>query len=240
MKRNTRSFALALVLASLFAPTCLGDDAPDSIVKRGGNTVSLELKFVRKQATSFQRFVSALDYGPNGFATGFHVADGLVMTAYHVVSGDVSISKKAMLGFGPRDALEVKVYVNGCQARVVKIDEAADLALLSVCQSSRENASVTFQPSLDKDEKLLLIARPHGGKMVRRGTFHGPYMSRGMQYWSAKIDSRDGYSGSPVYNYRAEVVGVFSGYDPSNKLGLISPGSSAQKLLEDYKASAKP
>ena len=43
------------------------------------------------------------------------------------------------------------------------------------------------------------------------------------EYWSVKIDSRDGFSGSPVYNSKAEVVGVFSGYDWSQKLALISP-----------------
>ena len=49
-------------------------------------------------------------------------------------------------------------------------------------------------------------------------------------YWSVKIDSRDGFSGSPVYNQKAEVVGVFSGYDWAQKLALIS-GSLALSSL---------
>ena len=65
-------------------------------------------------------------------------------------------------------------------------------------------------------------------------------MFRGLQYWSASIDVRDGYSGSPVYNDRAELVGVFSGYDWSKKLALISPGERAQKLLEEYSSSPRP
>ena len=60
------------------------------------------------------------------------------------------------------------------------------------------------------------------------------------EYWSVKIDSRDGFSGSPVYNSKAEVVGVFSGYDWSQKLALISPSIRAQKLLEEYNLTAKP
>jgi hypothetical protein len=36
------------------------------------------------------------------------------------------------------------------------------------------------------------------------------------------------------------VVGVFSGYDWSQKLALISPSPRAQKLLDDYNAMAKP
>ena len=62
------------------------------------------------------------------------------------------------------------------------------------------------------------------------------------EYWSVKIDSRDGFSGSPVYNSKAEVVGVFSGYDWSQKLALISPSTRAQKLLDEYhvESAAKP
>jgi len=49
-----------------------------------------------------------LDWGTNGYATGFVVGEGLAMTAYHVVSGELSDSKKAALGFSHRDQLEVK------------------------------------------------------------------------------------------------------------------------------------
>ena len=70
-----------------------------------------------------QHVLSFLDYGANGYATGFVVGDRLVMTAYHVVSGQLSPSKKTQLGFGAKDELEVKAYVNGCQAAVVRVDD---------------------------------------------------------------------------------------------------------------------
>ena len=89
-------------------------------------------------------------------------------------------------------------------------------------------------------EKLLLVARPFGDRMVRHGVFSGPYEFCGLQYWSAKIDVRDGYSCSPVYNDKAEIVGVFSGYDWSKKVALISPGARAQKLLDDYNSTPQP
>lgn len=76
--------------------------------------------------------------------------------------------------------------------------------------------------------------------MVSRGIFSGPYSLRGQEYWSAKVKTRDGYSGSPVYNQKAEVVGVFTGYDRIQDVALISPAIRAQKLLEDYISSAKP
>ena len=109
-----------------------------------------------------------------------------------------------------------------------------------VCRSQKQRRATAFQTAPSEDEKLLMIARPHGDKMVRRGVFSGPYTFRGQEYWSAKIDGRDGCSGSPVYNDRAEVVGVFSGYDWSKKLAVISPGAKVQKLLEDYSAAPKP
>lgn len=240
MKRKLCGFAFVLVVASLLAPTSAANDPAALILKQGGHTVSLDLKFSKKNRNTLQRAISFLDYGPNGYATGFLVGDGLVMTAHHVVSGELSVSKRAALGFSPSDQLVVKVEVNGCQATVVKVDEEADLALLRICGSQKQARTPTFQTSPSKDEKIFLIARPHDYKIVKRGIFYGPYMSRGQEYWSAKIDGRDGYSGSPVYNDKAELVGVFSGYDRSKKLGLISPGIKAQKLLEDYLSTVKP
>lgn len=235
MKRMICGLAVALLITSVFAPKTAADDPASAIIKQDGYTVTLDLKFTKKKPNAFQRFVSFLDYGPNGHATGFMVGDGLMMTAYHVVSGELSVSKKAQLGFGANDELAVRAYVNGCEASVLKIDENADLALLRVCQSKKHKA-IAFQQTLNENERLLLIARPFGDKMVRRGVFSGPYMFKGVEYLAAKLDVRDGYSGSPVYNDQAELVGVFSGYDWSKKLALISPGARAQKLIEDYNA----
>jgi hypothetical protein len=239
MKRKVCSFALAVVVASMIAPKTTADDQGELITKQEGYTVSLDLKFSKKRQNPLERIVSVLDYGPNGYATGFIVGNGLVMTSYHVVSGDINSSKKVALGFGREDQLAVDVSVGNCQARVLMVDKDADLALLGVCQSRKQPKAPPFQPSLSKDEKLFVIARPHGEKMVRRGSFYGPYTLRGQQYWSARLEGQDGYSGSPVYNDKAEVIGVFCGYDWTQKLAVISPGERAQKLLDDYAAKIK-
>jgi S1-C subfamily serine protease len=230
-------FAFALLAASMLAPapSTASDDPLSAVIKQDGNTVSLDLRFDRRRQNSIQHVLSFLDYGANGYATGFVVGDRLVMTAYHVVSGKLSPSKKTQLGFSAKDELEVKAYVNGCQAEVVRVDEESDLALLRVCRTPKRAGAPAFQASLSEDERLLLIARPNGEKSVRRGKFSGPYTFRGKQYWAARIDGHDGFSGSPVYNDRAEIVGVFSGYDWERKLGVLSPGERAQKLLEEYK-----
>lgn len=241
MKRMLCGAALVLLAtASLLMPTGAVGASADMIREQEGYTVSLALKFRKKKQTSLQRAISVLDYGPNGHASGFIVGDRLVMTAYHVVSGDLSSSKKTLLGFGADDQLEVSVSVNGCQATVLKVDKEADLALLRVCGARKQARALTFQPSPAPDEKLFVIARPHGEKMVRWGVFSGPYMLQDRQYWSARIDGRDGYSGSPVYNDRAEIIGVFSRYDGSKKLAVISPGNRAQEFLAGYISDLKP
>ncbi len=242
MEQRIASITLLTLLLFVIPPQCAGQNSVAQVAKQqGAYTLSLELEFSRKNRNQLQKAMSVLlALGPNGHATGFLVGDRLVMTAYHVVSGDLSDSKKIALGFKPKDQLEVKVYVNGCQATVIKVDKEADLALLEICGSNKPIKAPAFQSSPSKDEKLLLIARPHGDKTVSQGIFHGSYTFRGQEFWSARIDGRDGYSGSPIYNQRAEVVGVFSGYDWTQKLALISPGIKAQKLLEDYNSGLKP
>ncbi len=241
MKIRLFIFALVATIVPLLATSSTAEDTATLIRKQQERyTLSLELEFRKKNPNAFQRVVSVLDWGPNGYASGFVVGDGLVMTAYHVVSGKLTASKRAILGFGADDELKVIVHVNGCLATVVKVDEDADLALLTVCRTPKETKAPAFQTQLNKDEKLLLIARPHGDRMISEGNFYGPYSFRGQEYWSARIAPREGYSGSPVYNRKAELIGVFSGYDWSQKLAVISTGSRAQKLLEGYTSNAKP
>lgn len=237
MKRGICLLVLFVFAAPLLAPvgTATGDPLA-SVLKQDGYAVSLDLKVRKKKRVSLERVVGDLlgDNGPNAYATGFVVGDGLVMTAYHVVSGGLSADKRRQLGFSANEQLEVEASVKGCVAKVLKIDPDADLALLGVCGMKRQAATFAFEEALSQDEELLVIARPNGNKAVKRGGFQGLYVYRGKEYWSAKIEGRDGFSGSPVYNEKGQLVGVFSGYDYARKVALISPGARAQKLLRDY------
>jgi S1-C subfamily serine protease len=244
MKRGICAFALAALLAApLFAPARAAEDPLSAVLKREGYAVSIDLKVRKKKRGSLPRLFDILDgEPPNAFATGFVVGDGLVMTAYHVVSGELSADKRKQLGFSANDPLEVSAYVHDCEATVLGADAGSDIALLRVCGSQRRAAAPAFQPEPGpgQDEKLLVIARPNGFKSVKRGVFSGTYTYRGRQYLAATIEGRDGFSGSPVFNDRGEIVGVFSGYDWTRKVSLISPGTKAQKLLEDYASGHKP
>lgn len=235
MKNRILRMALVFALFVVMAPECLSQDFEQVFKQQGRYALPLDLQFTRKNQKSLQRAISfLLDSGPNGFATGFIVGDGLVMTAYHVVSGELSDSKKVILGFSRQDSLEVKVWVNGRQATVIGIDKDADIALLAVDGLRKQTRIPSFKTVTRDKEKLFLIARPHGDRIVTSGVFHGSYAFRGLQYLSVKIQSRDGFSGSPVYNEKAELVGIFSGYDWTQKVALISPGDRAQKLLDEH------
>lgn len=250
MKRGICVLVLAAFVSHALASseTVAADDPLSAVLKRGGRAVSLDLKVRKKKPDSLQRFLEMLDGSvPNAYATGFVVGDGLVMTAYHVVSGGLSPQKRSMLGFSRDEQLKVEAYVNGSEATVIKIDPEADLALLRVRGTKKQAGALAFQltPTPAPDEMLHVVARPNGGsggQSVRRGVFSGTYTYRGQEYLSAKIEGRDGFSGSPVYNDRGEIVGVFSGYDSTKKVALISPAARAQKLLADYASdlSAEP
>jgi S1-C subfamily serine protease len=240
MKRQLCSLVLVALTVGVLNTRGLAKGSSELVKKHEHNTISLELEFSKKKPSALQRVISFLNWGPNGYATGFLVGGRLVMTAYHVVSGDLDESKKLALGFSRHDVLEARVFTNGCQAKVLGVDVNADLALLEVCGIPKQAGPPSFQLNLNKDEKLMLIARPHGDRVVSHGTFYGAYSLKGVDYWSVRISARDGFSGSPVYNEKGEVVGVFSGYDWARKLAVVSPGVRAQKLLEEYGASVRP
>ena len=239
MKRKVCCFgSVAVLLVSLASNSASQSGNPALVVKqRERYTLSISLEFSKKNRNVAERALSVLaDVGPNAYATGFLVGDGLVMTAYHVVSGRLSASKRKLLGFKPDDDLQVRAFVGGCPAKVLKFDKDADLALLSICGSSKEAKRPTFQLDPTIDEQIILIAQPHDNKFTRKGVFQGPYVFQGRHYWSIKVDAFDGFSGSPVYNHQGDVVGVFCGYDSTEGLAFISPGAKAQKFLQDWDA----
>ena len=246
MKKVICALVLLTLAATPLAPARAADnpaaDPLAAVLKREGYTVSLDLKVKKKKRDALHQFFELLDgeVTPNAYATGFVVGEGLVMTAYHAVSGGLDVTHRKRLGFSADERLEVSAFVNGCEATVVMVDPESDLALLRVCRAKRRASALAFQDAPGRNDELLVIARPNGIKAVRRGPFSGTYTFRGRQYWAAKIEGRDGFSGSPVYNGRGEIVGVFAGYDSTQKVALISPGTSVQKMLAQYSSAPKP
>jgi S1-C subfamily serine protease len=243
MPTKGRRFASApavvvLLVAGAFALMVGGASAEDTLARiaklHEPYTTTVALEFRKKNQGPIIRFLTApAVFQPNGHATGVLVGDGLLMTSYHVVSGALNAHNRRILSFKPDDVLDVSVYVNGCQAKVVKSDPQADLALLQVC-TSQQTQRPTFGASPRKDEPLLLIAQPGGEKLIRRGSFNGSYAFGNAQYLSVKIDGQDGFSGSPVYDDNGGIVGIFSLYDWQAGVALLTPAESARQLLAGY------
>ncbi|HKP86915.1 MAG TPA: serine protease [Blastocatellia bacterium] len=240
MKRHVTSLASAALLLLIPSLDCSAQDTLSRVAKlHQPYTITVALEFSKKNRNPMLRALAAVGaIDPNAHATGFFVGESLVMTSYHVVSGKLNARKKKLLGFKPDDELEVKVYVHNCQAKVVKVDEGADLALLKIC-SSRQGLRPTFRTSLITDEQLLLIAQPGEQKLIRRGSFKGSYAFGGAQFWSVKIDGQDGFSGSPVYDNKGEIVGVFSLYDYERGVALLCPSVRVQQFLAEYDAGSQ-
>ena len=116
------SFGIAILVLAIFlqVPESRAE-AKAAKVAPEDYSVSLDLRFTKKRPNAMQRLFSFLDYGPNGFATGFMVGDGLVMTAYHAVSGNLSESKKVQLGFAASDELEVDVSLKAATPRCSRL-----------------------------------------------------------------------------------------------------------------------
>src|SRR4029453_5848054 len=121
MKKLCSLSCMAALVTLMFAPVCLADKNTTKVLKQQERyTLSLELEFTKKEQNPLEHAISVLfDVGPNGYATGFLVGNGFVMTEYHVISGNLSNTKKMMLGFRPEDELSVRVYVEGCRAKVI-------------------------------------------------------------------------------------------------------------------------
>jgi S1-C subfamily serine protease len=240
MKGKVLSFVTITAVLLFVTLECSAQDNLARVVKdHKPYTITVALKFSKKDRNLIVRAFSLLaEAEPNGHATGFLVGDGLVMTSYHVVSGELSAEKKKLLGFRADDDLQVKAYVNGCQARVVKIDVQSDLALLSVC-ASKPTQRPTFRGTPSRDEQLFMIAQPGEWKVVRRGSFSGLSSFAGNEYLAAKLEGQDGFSGSPVYDRDGELVGVFCLYDSIQGVALLSPGAKAQQFLAEYDTSTR-
>ena len=240
MTAKVRSFAALSAVLLFLALECSAQDNLARIVRQQKPyTIKVALRFTRRDRNLIQQALSVIARPePNGHATGFLVGDGLVMTSYHVISGKLSAEKKKLLGFKSAEELQVKAYVNGCEAKVVRVDEQADLALLSVC-ATKTTQRLTFRRTPNTDEQLFVIAQPGEWKVVRTGNFSGLSRFDGNEYLSAKIEGQDGFSGSPVYDRDGELVGVFCLYDSTRGLALLSSGVKAQQFLADYDTSLR-
>ena len=78
MKRQVGTFLLVSVIVSICARTSIAKEASAVLKQHERNSISLELEFSKKNQNPLQRVITFLNWGPNGYATGFLVGGRLV------------------------------------------------------------------------------------------------------------------------------------------------------------------
>ena len=78
MTTRLRQVMLLAQTVVLSLTPCFGKNSSEIVKQRERNTISLELEITKKNSNALQRFMSFLNLGPNGYATGFMVGDHLV------------------------------------------------------------------------------------------------------------------------------------------------------------------
>src|SRR5258705_8799414 len=84
MKKQLCSLILVGLVLCLLPSRSLGMTSSELVKQHARNTISLELEFTKRNPNALQRVITFLNWGANGYATGFVVGEHLVMTAYHV------------------------------------------------------------------------------------------------------------------------------------------------------------
>lgn len=133
-----------------------------------------------------------------GTGSGFFVSGTDIVTNYHVVTSDQTV--RVLLSDG-----------RGFDARVVKTDEHADLALLRVSQPARVQPLGLRMGAPRIGEQVLIIGAPRN----LPGTLTGGLISQLRRFDGVGVVQTDaainpGNSGGPLLDRRGQVVGVVS------------------------------
>lgn len=148
-----------------------------------------------------------------GMGTGFIVTeDGYVVTAGHVVEsvGTVVVFPEPLL------------YRKG---RLVYSDPIHDVALIKVEIANFEIVPLPIGKLKDSKigDPVLVLGHPYGiGWLFARGILSGvKYDSGGYAYLFSDVASAPGSSGSPMLNFRGEVIGLLqAGYEGVGCIGI--------------------
>lgn len=209
-----RRRALAL-LASAIAAACAGGPAagPPSLVR---------------VIAAGSAAVVAIGDGTTVSGSGFRVApSGRIATAAHVLKGLV----------GPP---EVRFDGQRYRARIIAVDDAADLGVLAL-DTDAPIDSLRLEPSgaiPPPGEWIIVLGCPFGAAATattgiisaRPGAVLEPGMLRSRLQLNAAVNP--GNSGGPVLNLRGEVIGIANATIPGGfGLGFAIPAQALRDLL---------
>jgi hypothetical protein len=168
---------------------------------------------------------------PDGVGSAVLIApDGFALTAAHVVAGQTSVSA---------------VSHNGASldATVVRIDEAADVALLKVDVAGPSACLRPHQGRAAIGGDVFVLGSPGGEELsfsVAKGIISGYRTFAGAQFVQLDASLNPGNSGGPVLNASGSIVAIASwkvSHVAVEGLSFAVPADVAMKILEVEVAS---
>lgn len=187
----------------------------------------------------FTKSVVQIDSG-DGQGTGFVVGEqGYILTCAHVlpVVGDPKVS----FDVGSPDAPRVETV----NAQVVRVDRAADLALLKIAVK-KPLRTVQFAKNgpVEAAEDVTVIGNPGVGETILTNSVTTGIVSNvrrkieGMELIQTSAPINPGNSGGPMFDSRGQVVGVVVAKANLENTGFAIPIDSVLKFLAPNPANA--
>ena len=174
----------------------------------------------------------------SGSGTGSLITDsGHIITNWHVVENAEYVN----VAFRPYDVSQEVYAEKSYVARVLKIDEVADLALIKLNSVPAGRTPLTIDDSgVEIGEDVIASGHPHGytwtmtkGIVTGLRSDHNWRYDVGLQHYADVIQTQTpinpGNSGGPLFNDYMEIVGVnsFGGQGESTNFAV-----SASSLME--------
>lgn len=145
-----------------------------------------------------------------GSCTGVHVGEGLVLTAAHCVSSEISCEKFRWAFNYRTDVLGERAGtlelqdVFSCK-KIIATDKERDLTLVQLEKSAKRMPHLPVNFSARSSERVFAIGAPLGLPLKFSGM--GTLASDG----TASLDVFTGNSGSPIFNEQQQMIGLLLG-----------------------------
>jgi hypothetical protein len=156
-------------------------------------------------------------------------ADGWIVTNYHVVAGERSITIRFASGLGL------------VATELVASDSDADLAVLKLNGTGFAHLDLGDSDSLAIGQRIFVISSPMGLQgSVTEGLISAVREIRGAKRLQISAPISPGSSGGPVLDQAARVVGIATAtIEGAQNLNLAIPASTIQALLRKPQPTAK-
>ena len=172
--------------------------------------------------------LTCYDKDGNAISTGsgfLAFEDGIIVTNYHVIEGDVFFIKANTEDGIYFDIGEVVCYDEVADIAILRTNAKTRLALLRLGDSNK----------LTKASRVITIGSPLGLlNTVSEGLYSG-FIDNGAEYILFTAAISHGSSGGALFNEDGEVIGITSAsFTEGQNLNLAVPINSVKQLWDDY------